>query len=169
MLNLLVHSGRILNSVSTFVGRSVPWLMVPFVLITFITVGLRYLFNYGDIGLQEVSTYLHAIILMLCMGYTLQCNEHVRIDIFYNKMTVRGKAIVNLIGSLIFLLPTSLTILLISIDYAVRSWLLLESSLEAGGLPIVFVLKSLIPIMALLLLIQGGADIALNIKRIAQK
>ena len=168
-LNCLHQIGNKLETVSNYIGNTASWLILPFAVITFVTVGLRYIFDYGNIGLQETSMYLHAFILMLCMGYTFQHDEHVRIDIFYSRLSDRKRAMVNLFGGLLFLLPTSGIITIISFNYALRSWLVLEHSLEISGLPLVFILKSLIPAMAILLFIQGCADIALNLRRLLEK
>ncbi len=154
---------RRLEAVAVRAGRVLPWLMLPLAGLTFSVVVLRYGFDFGRIALQESITYLHALILTLCMGYTLRENGHVRVDIFYSRMSRRRRAVVDLIGSLLFLTPICLTILVTGWDYAARSWLLLEGSPEAGGLPLVFALKTLIPLMAALLLIQGVADIIRNV------
>ncbi len=145
-------------------GRVFPWLILPLAVLTFGSVVMRYGFDFGRIALQEASTYLHSFILMLCMSYTLHRNGHVRVDIFYNKMSRRKRAAVDLAGAVLFLVPVSLTVLVSSWGYVAQSWLSLEGSHEAGGLPLVFLLKTLIPLMAALLLVQGVADIIRNAK-----
>lgn len=125
------------------------------VCITFLVVVLRYGFNYGDIALQESITYLHAFVFMTAGAYTLKHNEHVRVDIFYQNMSEKNKSRVNLYGSLFLLLPFSTFIVWVSFDYVLGSWSLLEKSREAGGLPFVYILKTLIPLMAILLFLQA--------------
>ena len=160
------HIAYVMETVSIQVGRILIWLMLPLAMLTFSVVFLRYGFDFGRIALQEGITYLHAFILMLCMGYTFHENQHVRVDIFYNKMSNKKRALVNLVGNLLFLAPMCLTILITSWNYVVQSWLILEGSPESGGLPLVFILKTLIPLMAVSLLMQGIANTIRNIDTI---
>ena len=148
-----------LDLVAVYTGRTLPWLLLPMTLLTFAVVVLRYGFDFGLIALQESIVYLHAFMLMLCMGYTLRENEHVRIDIFYGRMSGKKRTLVNLVGNLLFLIPVCVTILIGSQGYVAQSWRTLEGSFEAGGLPLVFLLKTLIPGMAFLLLIQAAANL----------
>ena len=131
------------------------WLTLFMVLITFIVVILRYLFNVGWIALQESVIYLHVLVFMVGASYTLRHEGHVRVDIFYQRMTQRNKALVDLFGSLFLLMPMCVFILLESWEYVAISWSLLESSAESGGIPAVFLLKSVILLMASLVLMQG--------------
>lgn len=143
--------------ISEYTGRAIAWLTVAMVLVTFAIVVLRYLFNTGWIAMQESVTYMHALVFMLGAAYTLKHDEHVRVDIFYQRMGPRGRALVDLCGTLFLLLPVCGYIAWESWDYVADSWSLLEGSREAGGLPGVFLLKSVIPLMAALLILQGIA------------
>jgi TRAP-type mannitol/chloroaromatic compound transport system permease small subunit len=118
---------------------------------------LRYGLNLGSIALQESITYLHAMVFMLGAAYTLQRNEHVRVDIFYQRFSERRKALVDVAGTLLFLIPCCFFIFWVSLDYVAAAWSIHEGSREAGGLPAVFLLKTLIPITAVLLGLQGLA------------
>ena len=129
------------------------------VLLTFTIVVLRYGFNLGWIWLQESLTYLHVAVFSVAAAWALQQDGHVRVDIFYAKMTEENRARVNLLGSLLFLVPFCIFILMIAWPYVFNSWKLLESSREAGGLPLVFLLKSLIMVMPALLLGQAAINI----------
>lgn len=146
-----------IDQISEWSGRLVAWLSLTMVLTTFLVVVLRYLFDLGSIALQEAITYMHASLFMLGAAYTLRHEGHVRVDIFYNRFGARGRAWVDLMGVLLLLLPVTLFITWVSWDYVASSWALHEGSREAGGLPGVFLLKSVIPLMALLLLLQGVA------------
>ncbi len=146
---------KTIDYINDVTGRSIAWLTLAMVLITFLVVLLRYAFNLGWIAMQESVVYLHAVVFMLGAGYTLKQNKHVRVDIFYDKMNARAKAWVDLSGALLLLIPFCLFVIYISWNYVSLSWSLLEGSREAGGLPAVFLLKSTIPIMAGLLLLQG--------------
>jgi TRAP-type mannitol/chloroaromatic compound transport system permease small subunit len=136
-------------------GQSVAWLTLVMVLLIFGIVVMRYGFNLGWIWLQEIVTYLHVAVFTIAAAWTLQQDGHVRVDIFYNDMPEKKRALVNLLGTLLFLIPFCLFVLIIGGPYVTNSWQLLESSREAGGLPLVFVLKSLILVLPALLLAQA--------------
>ncbi len=158
-----------LTNIESFIdwsGRTVSWLSLFLVLVTFIVVVLRYVFDIGSIAMQETTTYLHASVFLIGMAYTLQQDAHVRVDIFYAGFSKEKKAWVDLFGALFLLLPFILFITWISWQYIVDSWRVLESSREAGGLPGVFLLKSLILAMTLLLSLQALTQIARNIETI---
>jgi TRAP-type mannitol/chloroaromatic compound transport system permease small subunit len=130
------------------------------VLLTFTIVVLRYGFNLGWIWLQESLTYLHVLVFSVVAAWALQQDGHVRVDIFYAGMTDKNRARVDLLGSLLFLVPFCIFILVISWPYVTNSWKLLETSREAGGLPAVFLLKTLILVMPALLLGQALINIS---------
>jgi len=144
----------------------VSWLSLFLVMVTFIVVVLRYVFDSGSIALQETTTYFHATIFLVGMAYTLQHNAHVRVDIFYSRLSKQGQAWVDLCGALLLLLPFMLFISWISWEYIADSWAVLEGSREAGGLPGVFLLKSLILVMTSLLSLQALTQVARNIETI---
>ena len=158
---------RLIESISTLTGRAVAWLTLAMVLVTVVIVLLRYLFHTGWIWLQESVTWMHAITFMIAAAYTLKADEHVRVDIFYRRMTPRGRHLVDLVGTLLLLLPVCGFLLYYSLDYVADSWAVLESSREAGGLPGLFLLKTIIPVTALLVALQGTTIVvksALNLK-----
>lgn len=160
---------KILAGIESFIdwsGRTVSWLSLFLVLITFIVVVMRYIFDSGSIALQESTTYLHASIFLVGMAYTLQQDAHVRVDIFYARFTSQTKAWIDLFGTLFLLLPFMLFISWISWEYIVDSWSVLEGSREAGGLPGVFILKSLILVMTSLLSLQALTLVARNIQTV---
>ena len=141
----------IINSI----GRGIAWLLLLLVLLIFLIVVQRYVFNAGSIAMQESATYLHALVFMLAAAWTLAEDGHVRVDIFYRGASKQRKAWVDLLGSLMFLLPFALFLLFISWNYVSASWALHESSHEAGGLPLVWLLKGLIPAFSIMLIVQG--------------
>ena len=163
---------KLLNRTESFIdwcGRSVSWLSLLLVLVTFFVVVLRYVFDSGSIALQETTTYLHASVFLIGMAYTMQQDAHVRVDIFYAGFSNEKKAWVDLFGALFLLLPFMLFITWVSWQYIVDSWTVLESSREAGGLPGVFLLKSLILAMTLLLSLQALTQIVRNIETILER
>lgn len=137
------------------VGRSVAWLTLVMTLLAFAIVVLRYGFNLGWIWLQESVTYLHAAVFMLAAAWAFQTDDHVRVDIFYRQASPRYKSIVNLAGTLLFLVPLCLFLIYVGWDYVAASWSTREASREAGGLPLVWVLKTLILALPALLLLQS--------------
>jgi TRAP-type mannitol/chloroaromatic compound transport system permease small subunit len=144
-----------LDRVAEVTGRSIAWLTLGMVLITFAVVFLRYGLQIGSIALQESVTYLHAIVFMLGAAYTLKHDSHVRVDIFYQTASPGTRAWINLLGTLFLLFPTCIFIFSSSLDYVAASWSIHEGSRETGGLDGVFLLKTAIPLMAILLLLQG--------------
>lgn len=136
-------------------GQAVSWLTLLMVVVTFIVVVLRYSLDLGWIWLQESVTYMHAAVFMLGISWTLKRQGHVRVDIFYRRFSRRGQAMVDFLGTLLLLIPVALFILWSSWDYVVQSWSVLEGSREAGGLPLVYLLKSLMLLLPLLLLLQA--------------
>ncbi len=148
---------RRLEVTAEYLGRVVAWATLLMVIITFVVVLLRYLFDTGWIAMQESVTYLHAMVFMLGAAYTLKHGGHVRVDIFYQRFGMRGRAWVNLLGTLFLLFPLAIFIFTVSWDYVADSWKVLEGSREAGGLPGVFLLKSLILVLPATLLLQGLA------------
>ena len=148
-----------INYINELIGRSVSWLVSAMVVITFLIVVMRYGFNFGTIAVQESVIYLHSIVFMLAIAYTYKHNAHVRVDIFYASFNEKNKAWVDFFGTLFLLMPLCLYLIFTSWEYASKSWQLLEGSREAGGLPLVYILKSLIPLMPTLLLMQAVATI----------
>ena len=136
-------------------GKTVAWLTLLMVLLTFTIVILRYGFSLGWIWLQELLVYFHVTVFTVGAAWTLQHNGHVRVDIFYADMPVKKRALVDLLGTLLFLVPFCIFLLIIAWPYVAGSWKLLEGSREAGGLPAVFLLKSLILVLPALLLMQA--------------
>jgi len=157
---------RFLNNVAVsidrlngWLGETVSWLTLAMIVVTFFIVVLRYVFQLNWIWLQESVIYMHALVFMVGAAYTFRDNEHVRVDIFYRGFSEWGKAVVNLLGGVILLLPMVLFLFWVSGGYVLDSWALGEGSREAGGLPLVFIMKSYIPLMAGLLFLQGFSSI----------
>jgi TRAP-type mannitol/chloroaromatic compound transport system permease small subunit len=137
------------------IGRAVMWLSLFVVLMQFTVVIARYAFAVGSIWLSESIIYAHAALFMLAAAWTLQLNGHVRVDVLYSKASARQKAIIDLLGSMLLLLPVMGVIIYFALPYIGRSWSTFERSREASGLPFVYLLKTLIPLFALLMALQG--------------
>ena len=138
------------------VGASVSWLVLLMVLCTFAIVILRYLFDRSWVWMQESVIYMHAFLFLFASAYALSRDAHVRVDILYRPQSNRRKALVNLLGSLLLLLPTSLLLGYEAMPFVLDSWRVLEGSKDPGGIDAVFILKSGLLIFALLLLLQAA-------------
>jgi TRAP-type mannitol/chloroaromatic compound transport system permease small subunit len=147
-----------IDRLNAAIGHGVAWLAIAVVLLQFALVVARYLFGLGSVWLTETVIYAHAALFMLAAAWTLQVGGHVRVDIFYADASAHTKALIDLVGALFLLLPFMVVLIWLSIPYAARSWSILEHSQEASGLPVVFVLKTLIPLFALLMALQGIAQ-----------
>jgi TRAP-type mannitol/chloroaromatic compound transport system permease small subunit len=147
-----------IDHLSAAIGRAVAWCLLFMVLAEFALVLMRYVLGVGSIWLQESVIYAHASLFMLAAAWTLAAGGHVRVDIFYADAAPRTKALVDLFGALLLLLPFALAVIFLSFPYVARSWAILEGSRETSGLPAVFLLKTLIPLFAMLLALQGIAQ-----------
>ena len=152
--NMTALADRI-DRITSGIGRTVAWLVLAVVLLQFALVVARYLFGLGSVWLTETVIYAHAAVFMLAAAWTLLANGHVRVDFIYAEASARTKAAIDLIGALALLVPFMIVLLFLSVPYAARSWTIFEHSQEASGLPIVFVLKTFIPLFAVLMALQG--------------
>ncbi|VAW68987.1 TRAP dicarboxylate transporter, DctQ subunit, unknown substrate 6 [hydrothermal vent metagenome] len=157
-----------LEQIIELTGQLTSWLVLVMVLITFLVVLLRYLLDTGWVALQESISYLHSIVFLLGASYTLKHDGHVRVDIFYDRLSSKAKAWLNLLGHAFILMPVMVFIFWISWPYVADSWHVKESSREAGGMPGVYILKSFILLMAVLLMLQGLALILKSVMKITQ-
>ena len=143
-------------------GRALAWLVFAMALLTTVIVVMRYGFNTGSIFAQELVTYMHATLFLLGAGYTLKHGAHVRVDIFYRGYSERGRAWVNALGGVVFLIPLCLFVIGVSWNYVSESWTMRETSSELGGIAAVYALKALIPALGINLLLQGLAETLRN-------
>src|SRR3954470_17343178 len=150
--------GERIDRLNGAVGRAASWCALAIVLIGFTVVLLRYVLGVGSIWLQESILYAHAALFLLAAAWTLAEGGHVRVDVFYADAAPRTKAWIDLLGALLLLLPFAIAVIAFSLPYVARSWAILERSRETSGLPLVFLLKTLIPLFALLLALQGAAQ-----------
>ena len=137
-------------------GLLISWLALAMVCVSILLVLVRYLkLGHNLIALQQSVIYMHATLLMLFAAPCLGMDGHVRVDLFYRQFSQRQQAWINALGTTVLLFPFMAFIVWVSLPFALSSWEVLEASEDAGGIPAVFILKSLIPISALLLLLQG--------------
>jgi TRAP-type mannitol/chloroaromatic compound transport system permease small subunit len=158
MRNTAEHIAGAIDRAISAIGRAATWCCLYIVLAEFAVVVLRYAFGMGSIRLQESVLYAHAALFMLAAAWTLQVGGHVRVDIFYAQAKPRTRALIDLVGALVFLLPFAIVLAVLSTPYVARSWAILEGSRETSGLPFVYLLKTLIPLFAVLIGLQGVAQ-----------
>jgi len=146
-----------IDRISASTGRATAWLTLAMVLVTFLIVILRKFFDSGFIWMQESLVWMHAMVFMLGAAYTLQMEEHVRVDIFYREMSERRRAWVNFLGVLFFVFPLCAFFAFTAFGYAGASWGLREVSMNAGGLPYpaIPLLKTVLIIMPIAVALQG--------------
>ena len=149
-----------LSTLTCVIVRPLRWLALIMVLLTFAIVILRYALNSGGVLLQESVMYLHGTLFMLAIALGVGNNTHVRVDILYSRRSPEQQAWIDLVGHILFLLPVAGFMIWVSLPYVSNSWQILEVSSEVGGIPGVFLLKTLIPLTGALLFCQGLAGVA---------
>ena len=155
---MLALAGRVaaaIDRINGVVGRTICWLTLALVLWQFVVVVLRYVFGTSFVAFQEAVIYIHAAVFMFGAGFTLLVDGHVRVDILYGESPPRRKAWIDLLGVVFLLIPGCVAVLAFTSGFVLTSWQILEGPLNVGGIPALFVLKSLIPVFAVLVLLQG--------------
>jgi len=158
MRNTTARIADEIDRITAAVGRLAAWCSLYIVMAEFAVVVLRYALGFGSIRLQESVLYAHAGLFMLAAAWTLQIDGHVRVDIFYARGTARARAAVNLLGALVFLLPFAAVLFALTLPYVERSWHIFETSPQPSGLPLVYLLKTVILLFAALIGLQGVAQ-----------
>jgi TRAP-type mannitol/chloroaromatic compound transport system permease small subunit len=157
-MRIITALSSTLDAYSESVGKLLAWLLPLLMINTCLVVFLRYGLEQGSTYLQELSTYLHATVFMLGAGYTLKRDAHVRVDVFYRRFSARRQAWVNAIGTLVFLLPLCGYVLISSWEFVYHAWLSRAGAAAPGGIPAVYLLKALVPLMAVNLALQGVSE-----------
>ena len=167
-MRVLVLLARVIDGVNGVIGRGMGWVALLMVAIGVINVVGRYL--GAQIGMQlssnallEAQTYAYSMVFLLAAAYVLCTNGHIRVDIIYAGRSQRTRAWIDIFGTLVFLLPFCVFALYFSVGYVERSWSVMESSPNPGGLPR-YPIKTVILIGFAMLLLQGVSEL---IKRIA--
>jgi TRAP-type mannitol/chloroaromatic compound transport system permease small subunit len=144
-----------IDTLNEWVGRGTAWVSLALVAVVFTDVVMRYAFNKSFVFTQELEWHIFAFIFLIGAGYTLLHDGHVRVDIFYQRFGFKGKAWINLLGVLFFLIPGCLMVIMTSWHFVVRAFVVGEGSPDPGGIPYRFIVKGLIPVGFSLLLLQG--------------
>ena len=154
-MNVLKTFMRWIDGLNEWVGRGVAWVTLALVLVIFVDVVMRYLFNTSFVFTQELEWHLFGFIFLIGAGFTLLHDGHVRVDIIYQRLGFKGQAWINLMGVIVFLIPGCLMIIITSFKFVLTSFLILEGSPDPGGIPFRFIVKGFIPAGFFLLLLQG--------------
>ncbi len=169
-MNFLTKMVNFIDRISEWSGRAIAWLVLALVLLVCYDVAMRYLWQSGSIALQELEWHLFALIFLLGAAYTLKHDEHVRVDLLYGSRRLNDKqrAVVNLSGSVLLLIPFCILIIYTSWPFVATSYAINEVSPDPGGLSHRFLIKAAIPVGFALLLIQGLSEIGHNIITLKQ-
>ena len=162
-MKLLLTLSRWIDNATERIGRTIYWLVLAAVLISAANATVRKIFNYSSNSFLEIQWYLFSLIFLFCAGYTLKHNEHVRIDIITGRLSARGRAMIDIFGTLVFLLPMAFLIMVLSWPVFVDAWTRNEVSTNAGGL-IIWPARLMVPVGFFLLIVQAFSEL---IKRIA--
>ena len=153
--NYLDRVADTIDSVNRRIGHFISWLALSMAVVTFSVATLRYGFSIGWVWFQETYVWMHGIIIMVAMAYTLMAGGHVRVDIIYRTASVRYKAIVDILGTVFLLLPSLVVIAKYTIPYVLLSWERFEVSREAGGMPGLYLFKTTMLLFFILLFLQS--------------
>ncbi|MBL6955576.1 MAG: TRAP transporter small permease subunit [Chlorobium phaeobacteroides] len=154
---------RAIDSFTERSGRAVSWLTLLLVLVVVYDVFTRYVLSSSSVAVQELEWHLFALLFLLAAPYTLKHNKHVRVDVFYARLTEKHKALVNIVGGICFLVPFTLMVVFASLSFVGSAFVILESSPDPGGLPYRYLLKAAIPVGFLFFFLQGSAEIVRSI------
>ncbi|MBU1277496.1 MAG: TRAP transporter small permease subunit [Proteobacteria bacterium] len=154
-MNALRSLAAGIDTINEYVGRFVSWVTALLVVVVFGDVVMRYVFQISFVFTQELEWHLFAFIFLVGAGYTLLHDSHVRVDIIYQKLSTKAQAWINFIGCLLFLFPGCYLIVITSLGFVENSFAVLEGSPDPGGIPLRFILKSMIPFGFALVWLQG--------------
>ena len=156
-MNAIALTVRAISAFNELLGRLFSWFSLGIVLVCFSVVVLRYFFNTGFVWMQDLYVWMNGIMFTGIAGYVLMREGHVRVDIFYRPATLRRKAMIDLFGTFVFLLPFAFVVIYYSWNYVRSSWGISEQSGNAGGMHGLYVLKSFIIVFAVVIALQGIA------------
>ena len=154
-MSILNSVSRWIDTLNERVGQVVAWVVMMLVLVVFVDVVMRYIFNTSFVFTQELEWHLFGFIFLIGAGYTLLHDGHVRVDIIYQRLGARGRAWTNLIGVIFFLLPGCIMVIITSWKFMYNAWSIMEGSPDPGGIPFRFLLKGTITAGFILLTLQG--------------
>lgn len=162
MISHVTLLSRLIDRLNRRIGRSAAWLALAMVLVQFAVVVMRYVFGIGSIMMQEAIIYMHGVLFMMAAADTLLQDQHVRVDIFYATAAPRTKALINLLGCALLVVPFCILLAYYAYDYVAISWSVREGSRETSGIQGIYLLKSVILVFAAQLVLQAVSGILKN-------
>jgi TRAP-type mannitol/chloroaromatic compound transport system permease small subunit len=168
-MTLLALLVRLISGLNRLVGNVFSWLALGIVLVCFTVVVQRYVFSTTHLWMQDLYVWLNGAMFTAVAGFALLRNDHVRVDIFYRPAATRTKAMIDLLGVVVFLLPFCWIVWTYGYPFVARSWRIYEASANPGGMRGLFVLKSFILGFAVLVALQGIAIAARSILVLANR
>ena len=164
-MEILQSICRWIDSINEWIGRGVAFITAGLVVVMFSDVVMRYLFKKSFVLVQELEWHLFGFIFLIGAGYTLLYDGHVRVDVIYQRLKPVAKAWINLLGTIFFLIPGCLMVIITSWKFTHNSWMVFEGSPDPGGIPLRFIIKGAITVGFALLLMQG---LALGLRSLTQ-
>ena len=167
-MRFLYKTGNFIEQLNENIGKLVAWLVLLMTLLVSYDVTMRYLFQSGSVALQELEWHLFSVIFLIGAAYTLKHDDHVRLDLFYQSrfMNDLARTWVNLLGTIFFLIPFCVLVVISAWPFIQQSYLHMEGSPDPGGLQYRWLLKSMIPLGFAMLVLQGIANIINCVKKI---
>lgn len=166
---MFLKISALIDTTNSFMGKLVSFFTVTMAITMFTVVVMRYGFNSGSIAIQESITYMHAAVFLLGSAFTYQYNGHVRVDVFYRSFSELKQNLVDLLGCLLFMLPIAIYFSIVCHNYVIESWTTREGSMEPGGLPYVYLLKSFLLVFSYSLVLQSVSEIIKHLFKITAK
>ena len=157
---------KIIDNVTKYTAYLTALILALLVILVVFDATSRYLFSEGSTALQELEWHFFDVVILLSIAYTLRNNAHVRVDIFYDRFSLKTKAIINIVSFIFFVLPLSFLIIYIGIDFVQMSFVQHEASSDPGGLKYRWIVKSLMPLSFILLALQAFKELVADIKRL---
>lgn len=156
---------KIFDAFADYIGKITAFVMIIMLLNVFYDVIMRYFFKSGSIALQELEWHLFSVLFLLGISYSLKEDGHVRVDVIYDGLSTRKKAVINIVGSIIFLIPFSLLIAFGSMEFVMEAYQTGEISGDPGGLTHRWIIKALLPFSFFILVIVTIGSVIKNINR----
>lgn len=156
-MRLLAWIAALICAVNLLIGRTFAWLSLAIVVVCFTVVVQRYVFSVSYLWMQDLYIWLNGAMFTAVAGFALLRDDHVRVDIFYRPARLRTRAVADLIGVFLFLLPFTWVVYQYSMPFVARAWSYHEASANVGGMPGLFILKTFIIAFAALIALQGLA------------
>ena len=161
-MNLL---NKLFNILNIIIGKILSILMILLILNVFYDVIAKYFFNGGSIAMQEMEWHLFGVIILFGMSYALREEAHVRVDFLYNNFSAKTQSIINILGTIFFIIPLAILIIYGSYDFVMDSYEMNEISEDPGGLTHRWIIKAMIPLSFIYLIITSIGYILDNIKK----